>query len=232
MANRGRRAARPEKGGCSSLKPGQSGIDSRKHVRSAKGKSGQCLVTNGTYKNGKPKIVRGRNGLAMHKPSCTVENGKLIKVSEVSFCSTRKMASVKKRAAAAKKRRAAKPRKRTTTSTAACISKSTGNKTIPKLSGACKKGSTKKYTGTTTTGPRQSRPMPANFRCQKGGKFVGKLKSGKCPAGAKTVAVKKRGAANRRKASANFVCQSKSTKKFTRRTANGQCRQGSKKIRI
>ena len=34
------------------------------------------------------------------------------------------------------------------------------------------------------------------------------------------------------RASANFVCQSKSTKKFTRRTANGQCRKGSKKIRI
>ena len=34
------------------------------------------------------------------------------------------------------------------------------------------------------------------------------------------------------KASANFVCQSKSTKKFTRRKANGQCRAGSKKIRI
>ena len=34
------------------------------------------------------------------------------------------------------------------------------------------------------------------------------------------------------KASANFVCQSKSTKRFTRRTANGQCRAGSKKIRI
>lgn len=50
-------------------------------------------------------------------------------------------------------------------------------------------------------------------------------------------APKKRKAASGRKAmhskaSANFVCQSKSTKRFTRRTANGQCRAGSKKIRI
>ena len=34
------------------------------------------------------------------------------------------------------------------------------------------------------------------------------------------------------KASANFVCQSESTKRFTRRTANGKCREGSKKITI
>ena len=232
MANRGRRAARPKTGGCKSLKPGQLGIDSRKHVRSAKGKSSQCLVTNGTYKNGKPKIVRGRNGLAMHKPSCTLGNGKLIKVSEVSFCSTRTMASVKKRAAAAKKRRAATPRKRTTTSTPICISKSTGNKTIPKLSGACKKGSTKKKVVTRKKAAAKPSASAKNTRCKKGGLFVKALASGKCPKGATTISVKKRGAANRRKASANFVCQSKSTKKFTRRTANGQCRQGSKKIRI
>ena len=50
----------------------------------------------------------------------------------------------------------------------------------------------------------------------------------------------KKGAANRgrraghsySKASANFVCQSRSTKKFTRRTASGQCRKGSTKIRV
>ena len=52
----------------------------------------------------------------------------------------------------------------------------------------------------------------------------------------KPASAKRKGAANRRarhsKASANFVCQSRSTKKFTRRTANGQCRKGSKKIRI
>lgn len=218
MANRGRRAARPKTGGCKSL--GMKDIDSRAYVRSAKGKSAQCLVTR-TSKSGKKVIVRGSNGLAIHKPSCTLANKKLVKVKKVTFCSTRTMDSKAKRKAAAAKRRAATPR---TASATACISKTTGNETIPKLNGACKKGSAKARP--------LLRPKPANFRCKKGGKFVGKLKSGKCPAGAKTVVGKKRGAANRRKASANFVCQSKSTKKFTRRTANGQCRQGSKKIRI
>jgi hypothetical protein len=51
---------------------------------------------------------------------------------------------------------------------------------------------------------------------------------------AKKAAAKKKttSGASGSKASANFVCQSNTTKRFTRRTANGQCRAGSKKIRI
>ncbi len=185
MANRGRRAARPKTGGCKSL--GMTNINSRAYVRSAKGKSTQCLVTKKS-KSGKKVIVRGPNGLAKHKKSCTLANKKLVKVKKVTFCSTRKMKTPAQRKAAAAKRRAATPRKRKAAA-AVCISKATGNETIPKLNGACKKGSAKRYTGTVTSGPRQSRPKPANFRCKKGGKFVGKLKSGKCPAGAKTISV-------------------------------------------
>lgn len=227
MANRGRRAARPKTGGCKSL--GMTNINSRAYVRSAKGKSTQCLVTKKS-KSGKKVIVRDSNGLAKHKKSCTLANKKLVKVKKVTFCSTRKMKTPAQRKAAAAKRRAATPRKRKASATV-CISKATGNETIPKLNGACKKGSTKKKSAT------KSSASAKNTRCQKNGKFVGKLKSGKCPKGAKTISVKKKsGTAKRRKASskasANFVCQSERTKRFTRRTANGKCRAGSNKITI
>lgn len=225
MANRGRRAARPKTGGCKSL--GMTNINSRAYVRSAKGKSAQCLVTKKS-KSGKKVIVRGPDGLAKHKKSCTLANNKLVKVKKVTFCSTRKMKTPAQRKAAAAKRRAATPR---TASATVCISKATGNETIPKLSGACKKGSVKKKSATKASASAK------NTRCQKNGKFISKLKSGKCPKGAKTISVKKKsGTAKRRKASskasADFVCKSKSTQKFTRRTANGQCRKGSKKINI
>ena len=167
MANRGRRAARPKTGGCKSL--GMKDIDSRAYVRSAKGKSAQCLVTR-TSKSGKKVIVRGSNGLAIHKPSCTLANKKLVKVKKVTFCSTRTMDSKAKRKAAAAKRRAATPR---TASATACISKTTGNETIPKLKRCLQEGQRQ---GATTTAP-EARQLPL----QKGRKVRRQAQERKVP---------------------------------------------------
>ena len=89
----GRRKTRPKTGGCKSVAGYGRNIKTRTYSRSAPGKSKGCLVRTKTG-----AIKRGANGLAVHKKTCTIANGKLVKVKAITFCSSRTKATKKKKA--------------------------------------------------------------------------------------------------------------------------------------
>jgi hypothetical protein len=91
-------------------------------VRSAPGKSTECLITTKTG-----GIKRGKNKLAVHKKTCTLANGKLIEVSAIKFCSSRPKTKKKK---ATKRASTAQP----------CFTK-TGIEKPAKKNGRCPQGS-------------------------------------------------------------------------------------------
>ena len=94
--------------------------------------------------------------------------------------------------------------------------------------GGCPRGASVKVAGYKVT----KKIKVKGKRAKKTIKYTVSAYCRKKAAGSKRKAAPSRRRKASSKASANFVCQSKSTKKFTRRKANGQCRAGSKKIRI